>query len=415
MAENRDDLERENAQEEADRGLPSINKRGKPTGGVGQKLMMVVVGILVILALIAVNGGFSSGEEDQPAAAPVSNDEIGNRLGPAPELPEPPAPPEPKESEPFQPDVIRTGQVAPPPPSYPATGNRNNEDAPPTPEERKRAASLLAFGSVSRSGSGDSQMSAEERARQQALLQTGQLGQNGQGRNGSPAAMMMGGGDAERADGLDNQLQPTRVEGARASVITDRNMFITKGTFLDCALETAISSDVSGMTSCRITRDVYSTSGKVLLLERGSRIVGEYQSGIQRGKARIFVLWTRVETPNGVVVSLDSPGTDALGRGGHSGYIDTHFWERFGGAIMLSLIDDVGTYVAEEAANGASGGNNQINFGGTAETARDAASIALENSIDIPPTLLKHQGEHINVFVARDLDFRGVYDLRVTD
>jgi type IV secretion system protein VirB10 len=222
---------------------------------------------------------------------------------------------------------------------------------------------------------------------------------------------MMGGGDAERADGLGAKLEPTQVEGARASLIADRNMFITKGTFLDCALETAISSDVPGMTSCRITRDIYSTSGKVLLLERGSRIVGQYQSGLQRGQARIFVLWTRAETPNGVVVNLDSPGTDALGRSGHSGYVDTHFWERFGGAIMLSLIDDVGTWVANESAP-SDGGNNQIQFGSTTQAAQNSAGIALENSINLPPTLVKHQGEHINVFVARDLDFRGVYDLK---
>jgi type IV secretion system protein VirB10 len=361
---------------------------------------------VVVLALIAVNGGFSSDEKPEERA-PASSDAIGNRLGPAPELPEPPAPPEPTRSEPEQPEIIRTGQVAPPPaPSYP-TNNRRQEDQPPTPQERKASSTLLAFGNVSRSGGGQggqSGMSAEERARQMALQQT-----SGQGNGGS----MMGGmgGDAERADGLGAALEPTQVEGARASLIADRNMFVTKGTFLDCALETAISSDVPGMTSCRLTRDVYSTSGKVLLLERGSRIVGQYKGGLQRGQARIFVLWNRIETPTGVVVNLDSPGTDALGRSGHSGYVDTHFWERFGGAIMLSLIDDVGTYVANEASDSGSGGN-QIQFGGTAEAAKNASSIALENSINIPPTLVKHQGDHINVFVARDLDFRGVYDLK---
>lgn len=405
MAENRDDLDHEGVQEDADRGMPSINQRGKSGGGVMQKVVAAGGAVVVILALIAVNGGFSSNEKPVERA-PASSDAIGNRLGPAPELPEPPAPREPTRDEPEQPEIIRTGQVAPPPaPSYP-TNNRRQEDQPPTPQERKAGSSLLAFGSVSRSGGqgGQSGMSAEERARQMALEQT-----SGQGGGG---AMMGGmGGDAERADGLGAALEPTQLDGTRASLIADRNMFVTKGAFLDCALETAISSDVPGMTSCRLTRDVYSTSGKVLLLERGSRIVGQYQGGLQRGQARIFVVWNRIETPTGVVVNLDSPGTDALGRSGHGGYVDTHFWERFGGAIMLSLIDDVGTYVANEASSSGSGGN-QIQFGGTAEAAKNASSIALENSINIPPTLVKHQGDHINVFVARDLDFRGVYDLK---
>nr|WP_245635149.1 type IV secretion system protein VirB10 [Marinobacterium profundum] len=394
MADNRDDLD----QEDIDRGMPSINQRGPGKGGIGQKIIVGIGAIFVVLALVAVNGGFSSAEEDQARAA-TSNDEIGNRLGPAPALPAPPPPPEaPKKPE--QPDIIRTAEVAPPPaPRYPTTTQRD-KDAPPTPEERKVGSQLLAFGSVSRSGDDRQAMTAEERALQMAREQT-------RGSGGS----MMGGGEAERADGLGAKLEPTQVDGARASLIADRNMFITKGKFLDCALETAISSDVPGMTSCRMTRDVYSTSGKVLLLERGSRIVGQYQSGLQRGQARIFVLWIRVETPTGVVVNLDSPGTDALGRSGHSGFIDTHFWERFGGAIMLSLIDDVGTWVANESAP-SDGGNNQIQFGSTTEAAKNSAGIALENSINIPPTLIKHQGEHINVFVARDLDFRGVYDLR---
>lgn len=409
MADNRDDLDNNAEQEGADRGMPSINQRGKPASGVMQKVVAGIGAIILVLALVAVNGGFSSDEELDEDATSSNNSDIGNRLGPAPELPPLPAPPAPpQEEEPQRPEYIHTGQQAPPPaPSYPAGGsNQNQEDQPPTPQERKTASSLLAFGSVSQSGQGgQSQMSAEAQAQQMAATQAG-------GQGGGMGSMMGGGsGEAERADGLGARLEPTQVDGARAGLIADRNMFVTKGTFLDCALETAINSDVPGMTSCRLTRDVYSTSGKVLLLERGSRIVGQYQSGVQRGQARIFVLWNRIETPTGVVVNLDSPGTDSLGRSGHSGFIDTHFWERFGGAIMLSLIDDVGTYVANEAAGDSSRGN-QIQFGGTAEAAQNAASIALENSINIPPTLVKHQGDHINVFVARDLDFRGVYDLQ---
>ncbi|TOF65487.1 type IV secretion protein [Vibrio parahaemolyticus] len=395
MAENVHN-EVDETQDDVERGLPSVNKQNKPKGGVGQKIIVGMVGIVVVLALVAVNGGFSSETESQQVDI-KSNDEIGNRLGPAPALPPPPPPPAPeKEAEPKTPDIIQTGQIAPPPPPQYVTVN-NDRNQEPTPLERKQQSNLLAFGNVSRAPGGQQQRSAEEIAQQYVNQQT----------NGG----FIGGEEAERADGLGAQMKPTSLDGSRAGIIADRNMFVTRGTFLDCALETAISSDVPGMTSCRLTRDVYSTSGKVLLLERGSRITGQYQGGLQRGKARIFVLWTRVETPNGVVVNLDSPGTDSLGRSGHSGYIDSHFWQRFGGAIMLSLIDDIGTYAANQAS-GSSSGNNQIQFGGTAETARDAAGIALENSINIPDTLLKHQGEHINVFVARDLDFRGVYELR---
>lgn len=385
--------------DEADRGVPSISKKKRQpgSGGVMQKIVVAVIGIFVVLALIAVNGGFSNSkaDEDKPKAGKGSNSEVVNRLGPAPSLPAPPPLPKtPEENKPATATVVKTGDVAPPPPSSsmePPRGNNSKQE--PTPQERKRNPSLLAFGNMSnppKQGANDAQGDTAY----QAAAATG---------DGTLA-------EGDTADGLSARLKGTTVQGTRAGLLRDRSFFITQGTFLDCALETALSSDVPGMTACRLTRDVYSTDSKVLLLERGSKVVGQYQGGLKRGQARIFVLWTRVETPNGVIVNIDSPGTDALGRSGLDGFVDTHFWERFGGAVMLSLIDDVGTFVANKASG--DGNNNQVQFGSTADAATQAAGIALENSINIPPTLLKNQGDHINIFVARDLDFRGVYDLK---
>jgi type IV secretion system protein VirB10 len=143
-----------------------------------------------------------------------------------------------------------------------------------------------------------------------------------------------------RAGDLQQRLQPMRLNPSFAGTLPDRDMLLTQGTMIDCALETKIVSTVPGMVSCHLTRDVYSTNRRVVLLDRGSKVVGFYQGGLTQGKARIFVNWSRVETPQGVIINLDSPGTGPLGEGGLGGYMETHFWERFGGAIMLSLIDD---------------------------------------------------------------------------
>jgi type IV secretion system protein VirB10 len=190
-------------------------------------------------------------------------------------------------------------------------------------------------------------------------------------------------------------------------MIGNRNFILAKGSFIDCALQTRLDSTVPGMTSCVVTRKIYSDNGKVLLLESGSTVTGEYRANMKQGMARIYVLWNRIKTPNGIVINLDSPGTDPLGGAGIPGYIDTHFWQRFGGALMLSLVDDVARGVTSQPG----GGNNQFNFNSTGDAAKDMAAEALKNTINIPPTLYKNQGEQVGIFIARDLDFSSVYDV----
>uniref|UniRef100_UPI000B1F0481 TrbI/VirB10 family protein n=1 Tax=Snodgrassella sp. CFCC 13594 TaxID=1775559 RepID=UPI000B1F0481 len=84
-------------------------------------------------------------------------------------------------------------------------------------------------------------------------------------------------------------------------------MLLTKGTSIRCALDTRIITTQPGFTRCQVMRDIYSANGKVLLLERGSKIIGEQTSALVQGQARVFVLWNEVETPNGVKISIASP------------------------------------------------------------------------------------------------------------
>lgn len=207
---------------------------------------------------------------------------------------------------------------------------------------------------------------------------------------------------------LQSRLKPLRLNPSAAGVLGDRDYLLTQGAMIDCQLETRLITTQPGMTSCYVTRNIYSANGRVVLIDRGSKVVGHYQGGIVQGQASIFVLWSRVETPKGVIINLDSPGTDSLGESGMSGYIDTHFWKRFGGAIMMSFIGDLGDFAARQ---GRQNKGNTIQFNNTSQGMQDAAVEALKNSINIPPTLYKNQGERISIFVARDLDFEGVYGL----
>ncbi|MCA1409022.1 type IV secretion system protein VirB10 [Ensifer sp. IC3342] len=213
--------------------------------------------------------------------------------------------------------------------------------------------------------------------------------------------------DEDQAERFDQLMTPTQLEGSRAGMLGNRDFIVAMGTTIPCVLETALASDQPGFAVCVINRDVLSDNGRVVLMEKGTQVVGEYRGGLNRGQKRLFVLWNRAKTPKGVIITLASPATDALGRAGLDGYRDTHWWERFGSALLLSIVGDASSYIGSRI------GDNQAE--NTTSAGREAAAIAVEQSINIPPTLEKHQGDLVSIFVARDVDFSGVYSLRVTE
>jgi type IV secretion system protein VirB10 len=201
-------------------------------------------------------------------------------------------------------------------------------------------------------------------------------------------------------------LRPTLTTAVQAQLLPTQRLLLPKGAFIDCTLETAIDSTLPGMTTCILATDTFGSDGKVVLLERGTKLVGETQGQVQQGSARVFVLWTEARTPAGVVVPLASPGADELGRSGLPGLVNRHFWERFGAAILISVINGAIQGVAESSR----GGNSTVVVDPSAS--QGVMTEVLKGTVNIPPTVTKRQGDRIQVLVARDLDFRSVYELR---
>jgi len=206
---------------------------------------------------------------------------------------------------------------------------------------------------------------------------------------------------AAAATELEQLRHGSAIGRAEARRLGDRSFLLLAGATLPCLLQTAMDTATPGYVSCLIPKDVYSDNGAVVLMEKGTKVLGEYRSGLRQGQKRLFVLWTRAVTPAGVAIDLASPASDALGRAGFDGDLDTFFWQRFGGALLLSIVDDAATAVA---AHGNSGTINSV--------PSDAAGIALQNSINIPPVLRKPQGAEVAIFVAQDFDFSSVYSLK---
>jgi type IV secretion system protein VirB10 len=218
-------------------------------------------------------------------------------------------------------------------------------------------------------------------------------------------------GSGATDDTLSARLRPSRMAAAHATMLRNPELTVPVGTRIPCLPEMPIDSTVAGFFSCIVPADVRGSTGTVILMERGTRIVGEVRSALARSSRRLFVVMTQALTPNGVEIALDSPGADVMGQAGLDGEVDSHFFERFRGAMLLAFLDtglQAAATVASNALASERGGVtlNQFQSGGS-----QAASVALQSDINIPATLHRNQAMPMTVFVARNLDFSDVYRL----
>ena len=209
---------------------------------------------------------------------------------------------------------------------------------------------------------------------------------------------------------------------AKATKIDRIDAVVPEGTLIPGILETAIVSDLPGQIRAVTSQDVYSFDGRRVLIPTGTRLIGEYQSSITRGQKRIFVVWTRLIRDDGIAVRLNSIGTDSLGRSGLTGLVDNKWRERFGSAIMLSIVGAGASYATGYGSSGATNGVTSDGQRGEelarqtiAQTFSDMANTALQENLRIPPTISVSQGERIFIFVRQDLDFSEFYDDPVTE
>lgn len=195
-----------------------------------------------------------------------------------------------------------------------------------------------------------------------------------------------------------------------ARMLSNRSLTLPKGTAFTCALKTRVISAASGLVSCQVLRNVYGDDGRVVLIERASHMDGEYRiASVRPGAVRIPVLWTRIRTPFGVVVDIDSPATGQLGESGIDGYVDNRWGERIGAAMLLSLIDDSVKLVIQSQSNDRQA--DTIVLPSTTSNTSKLAEKVLDSTINIPPLIYQNQGGIVGIEVARDVDFSSVYEL----
>jgi type IV secretion system protein VirB10 len=180
----------------------------------------------------------------------------------------------------------------------------------------------------------------------------------------------------------------------RATRLADPASTVVQGTLIPAVLETAIDTDVPGYVRAVVSQDVRSFDGSRVLIPRSSRLIGEYKAASQAGQRRAYLMWTRLVRPDGVSIALASPAADFTGQAGIGGQVNSHFFSRFGSAILLSILGGASTL--------ATGGAGTVIVGGAGQS---AASAAIQSNGNRGPTIKVQQGQPVRVFTARDLIF----------
>lgn len=207
-------------------------------------------------------------------------------------------------------------------------------------------------------------------------------------RNADGAPALLGGGGNIRGGAIADG------NSVRSTKIADPANTVIQGTLIPAVLETAIDTDVPGYVRAVVSQDVRSFDGSQVLIPRSSRLIGEYKAATQAGQRRAYLMWTRLVRPDGVSIALASPAADFSGQAGVGGQVNSHFFSRFGSAILLSILGGAGTL--------ATGGAGTVIVAGAGQS---AASSAIQSSGNRGPTIKVQQGQPVRVFTARDLIF----------
>ncbi|MFC5567102.1 TrbI/VirB10 family protein [Rubellimicrobium aerolatum] len=242
----------------------------------------------------------------------------------------------------------------------------------------------------------------ERRARAEALRQARiESPMIAFGGSASPSNAASGGGPSglgPNEDFLRQGARPADVE--QATVIANPSRTVVQGTVIQAALETAINSDLPGAIRAVVSEDVHSFDGTRVLIPRGSKLIGRYNSRVGTTQRRLMVAWDRLLTPDGQSVTISAYGADELGRSGTDGRIDRRLGTRFGSAALVSLISALPS-TAAASVDDPLAAELAEELGGDVE---DASRSVLDEYLSVAPTIYVDQGARITVLVDRDLE-----------
>ncbi|MCH2546412.1 MAG: hypothetical protein MK052_02215 [Alphaproteobacteria bacterium] len=364
---------------EMDSGMPSV------AAAPGRVLVVIIGGVLIVgIALYALfsgdDEGAKSGNEGDSIMNARNNTPSGAMRTPsAPQVPLPPAPTPVLEAPPTPPAPI-------PPPPVPQV-NKVDPTQLSKVEQERRGSSMLVHSGNARA-----------------------VGNAARGDKGFP-------GSDPNLVFTREYLSSTNADQSVATLMGNMNYIVAQGKVIDAVLETAINTDLPGPLRAIVSHDIYAESGRQVMIPKGSRLIGSYNSSVDRGQTRVYVIWARVIRPDGIDIQVDSPGVDSLGRAGVGGYVDNKYFEMFAASILTSsvsvglglfadsMLDDRGTSqtsTSDGTTTSSGSAGSQAVLQGIGDFS-DTSEEILRGILEQQPTITVDQGTRIKVFVNRDL------------
>lgn len=190
------------------------------------------------------------------------------------------------------------------------------------------------------------------------------------------------------------------------------------GTIIPGILVSGINSDLPGNIIGQVSENVWDTStGRHVLIPKGTRVIGVYSSEVSFGQRRVQVLWNRLIFPNGMSLNIaGSGGVDTGGYSGLTGRVDEHWGKMLGTALFASLfVWGAETVYNDDSNNGPWGRDKKRPSDAAAESVAnsilDMSTKVLNKVSDIQPTIRIRPGKKFGIFVNEDVVFPFPYEL----
>lgn len=183
---------------------------------------------------------------------------------------------------------------------------------------------------------------------------------------------------------------------------------IREGTLIEALLITGIHSDLAGEVVAQVSRNVYdSQTQQTLLIPKGTRLIGTYDSQVALDESRLLVAWTRLIFPDGRSIDLPGLGSkDMRGASGLTGRVNRHYWRAFGNAMMLSVVG-AGLALSQQREQRSVGSGypspGEVAAGAVATELSRVATEILRANLGRRPTIRIREGTAFTVFMNGDL------------